>query len=260
MASNPTAPMRSAVLTQHAAIWCVWLVPSRVFAPIPPSSSIVSGLERSLPLGAGGGLASVNPAPREAARSAASSGAYRSAFFAGLPPNTERQCHRPATELCRRGAARPPRLGSSVSTRPRSSRGSDRRTEIMPRLSDTQAVLLTAAAARPDLNLLPVPDIVRLKGAALDRTLRFSALARLHCREVRRRRSYAAVEVGHRSPHHHPGGSRGNRHRGPGSRGGSGCGRADLGAAARRGRTSRTPRRQNGRPARCRRQAKGRDA
>ena len=42
----------------------------------------------------------------------------------------------------------------------------------MPRLSDTQAVLLAAAAARPDLTLLPVPDTIRLKGAALDRTLR----------------------------------------------------------------------------------------
>ena len=42
----------------------------------------------------------------------------------------------------------------------------------MPRLSDTQAVLLTAAASRPDLNLLPVPDTVKLKGAALDRTLK----------------------------------------------------------------------------------------
>ena len=42
----------------------------------------------------------------------------------------------------------------------------------MPRLSDTQAVLLTAAAARPDLTLLPVPDTIRLNGAALDRTVR----------------------------------------------------------------------------------------
>lgn len=41
----------------------------------------------------------------------------------------------------------------------------------MPRLSDTQTVLLAAAAARPDLSLLPVPDTIRLKGAALDRTI-----------------------------------------------------------------------------------------
>ena len=62
--------------------------------------------------------------------------------------------------------------GPSVSTRPRSPRRLDRRTAIMPKLSDTQAVLLTAAAARPDLSLLPVPDTIRLNGAALDRTLK----------------------------------------------------------------------------------------
>ena len=42
----------------------------------------------------------------------------------------------------------------------------------MPRLSDTQAVLLAAAAARGDLSVLPAPETIRLKGAALDRTLR----------------------------------------------------------------------------------------
>ena len=42
----------------------------------------------------------------------------------------------------------------------------------MPRLSDTQAILLSAAAARPDLSLLPVPDAIRLKGGALDRTVK----------------------------------------------------------------------------------------
>ncbi len=42
----------------------------------------------------------------------------------------------------------------------------------MPKLSDTQAIVLSAAAARPDLSLLPVPDTIRLKGAALDRTIR----------------------------------------------------------------------------------------
>jgi len=42
----------------------------------------------------------------------------------------------------------------------------------MPRLSDTQAVLLAAAAARRDFSVLPPPDTIRLKGAALDRTLR----------------------------------------------------------------------------------------
>jgi len=42
----------------------------------------------------------------------------------------------------------------------------------MPKLSDTQAVLLAAAAARRDLSVLPPPDTIRVKGAALDRTLR----------------------------------------------------------------------------------------
>ena len=42
----------------------------------------------------------------------------------------------------------------------------------MPKLSDTQAVLLTTAAARPDLSVLPPPETVRVRGAALDRTLR----------------------------------------------------------------------------------------
>lgn len=42
----------------------------------------------------------------------------------------------------------------------------------MPRLSDTQAVLLTAAAARHDLTVLPPPETIRVTGAALDRTLR----------------------------------------------------------------------------------------
>ena len=42
----------------------------------------------------------------------------------------------------------------------------------MPKLSDTQAVLLAAAAAREDLSVLPPPETIRLKGAALDRTLR----------------------------------------------------------------------------------------
>ena len=42
----------------------------------------------------------------------------------------------------------------------------------MPRLSDTQAVLLAAAAARRECSVLPPPDTIRLKGAALDRTLR----------------------------------------------------------------------------------------
>jgi len=42
----------------------------------------------------------------------------------------------------------------------------------MPKLSDTQAVLLAAAAARGDLSVLPPPATIRLKGSALERTLR----------------------------------------------------------------------------------------
>ena len=41
----------------------------------------------------------------------------------------------------------------------------------MPKLSDTQAVLLAAAAARADLSVLPAPETLKLKGAALERTL-----------------------------------------------------------------------------------------
>ena len=41
----------------------------------------------------------------------------------------------------------------------------------MPKLSNTQVVLLSTAAERPDLSLLPPPDTIRLKGAALDRAL-----------------------------------------------------------------------------------------
>jgi hypothetical protein len=42
----------------------------------------------------------------------------------------------------------------------------------VPKLSDTQAVLLAAAAARADLGVLPVPETLRLKGAALGQTLK----------------------------------------------------------------------------------------
>ena len=42
----------------------------------------------------------------------------------------------------------------------------------MPKLSDTQAVLLATAAARADLSVLPLPAALKLNGAALERTLR----------------------------------------------------------------------------------------
>ena len=53
---------------------------------------------------------------------------------------------------------------------------SDKGTEVMPKLSDSQAVLLATAAARSDLSVLPPPETLTLKGAALERTL--SALIR----------------------------------------------------------------------------------
>ena len=42
----------------------------------------------------------------------------------------------------------------------------------MPNLSNAQAALLAAAAARPDLNVLPASETLRLKGAAHERTLK----------------------------------------------------------------------------------------
>ena len=42
----------------------------------------------------------------------------------------------------------------------------------MPKFSDTQAVLLAAAAARSDLSVLPLPATLKLRGAALERTLK----------------------------------------------------------------------------------------
>ena len=41
----------------------------------------------------------------------------------------------------------------------------------MPKLSDTQTVLLATAAARPDRSILPAPETLKVKGAALERTL-----------------------------------------------------------------------------------------
>ena len=42
----------------------------------------------------------------------------------------------------------------------------------MPKLSDTQAVLLSAAAARSDRSVLPAPATLKLKGAALAQALK----------------------------------------------------------------------------------------
>ena len=56
----------------------------------------------------------------------------------------------------------------------------------MPKLSDTQAVLLAAAAARRDFSVLPPPETIRLKGAALDRTLRALVTRGLIAEEAKR--------------------------------------------------------------------------
>ena len=95
---------------------------------------------------------------------------------------------------------------------------SDKGTEVMPKLSDTQAVLLATAAARSDLSVLPPPETLTLKGAALERTL--SALIRRGliaeaAVERRARKSKWVVEEDDTAqapaPGHHP--RRSRRHR-----------------------------------------------
>jgi len=41
----------------------------------------------------------------------------------------------------------------------------------MTRLSDTQLVILTAAAQREDLSVLPLPETLKLKGGALNKVM-----------------------------------------------------------------------------------------
>src|ERR687898_2846651 len=41
----------------------------------------------------------------------------------------------------------------------------------MTRLSDTQLVILTAAAQRADLSVLPLPETLKLKGGALNKVM-----------------------------------------------------------------------------------------
>jgi hypothetical protein len=41
----------------------------------------------------------------------------------------------------------------------------------MTRLSDTQLVILTAAAQRADLSVLPLPETLKLKGGALTKVM-----------------------------------------------------------------------------------------
>ena len=54
----------------------------------------------------------------------------------------------------------------------------------MPKLSDTQAVLLAAAAERPDLTVLPAPETLSVKGAALERSLQALLRAAFIAQEV----------------------------------------------------------------------------
>ena len=119
----------------------------------------------------------------------------------------------------------------------------------MPKLSDTQAILLAAAAARPDLTVLPPPETIRKRGAALDRT--FQALvahgliaeAAADGRAERPKREQPAVR------HHAAGltaiGVESQPHPSSG-------GRAKSGAADRRGRLPRAARWQARRSARRR--------
>jgi hypothetical protein len=48
---------------------------------------------------------------------------------------------------------------------------SDNGDHPMTRLSDTQLVILSAAAQRPDLSVLPLPDSLTLKGGALNKVM-----------------------------------------------------------------------------------------
>ena len=96
--------------------------------------------------------------------------------FAGLRLAEERECLWPDP---RPGPARPDSVryrafGQWEAAQSRAA--SDKGTEVMPKLSDSQAVLLATAAARSDLSVLPPPETLTLKGAALERTL--SALIR----------------------------------------------------------------------------------
>ena len=74
----------------------------------------------------------------------------------------------------------------------------------MPKLSDTQAVLLAAAAARADLSVLPLPVALKLNGAALERTLRallgrgLIAEAPMTGRDATSTRADAEVDTGER--------------------------------------------------------------
>jgi predicted ArsR family transcriptional regulator len=74
----------------------------------------------------------------------------------------------------------------------------------MPKLTDTQAGLLAAAAARSDLSVLPPPETLGLKGATLERTLKalqgrgLIAAAPVEGRSKRSKWADPAAEMGER--------------------------------------------------------------
>ena len=98
---------------------------------------------------------------------------------------------------------------------------SQRRDDPMTKLSDTQAILLSAAAQRADGNLLPLPG--SLRGGAATKVvaaLLARGLAREEVTDLQTRADAALNTVWRnepdgraRPPAHHPGGARSHRHR-----------------------------------------------
>ena len=140
--------------------------------------------------------------------------------FAGLPLAGERQWWRPATQRRSPPAARRSPLSGLRSVPGRAFRApAGRRKRLMPKLSDNQAVLLAASAARPDLSVLPVPATLKLKGAALERSLR-AMLDRGLIAEAATTEPAAmdGADGEQRTPGHHSGRSRRHRCREPARR------------------------------------------
>ena len=101
------------------------------------------------------------------------------------------------------------------------SRSSQRRDDPMTKLSDTQAILLSAAAQRADGNLLPLPGSLR-GGAAIKVVTALLArdLAREEVTDLQTRADAALNTIWRnepdgraRPPAHHPGRARSHRHR-----------------------------------------------
>ena len=93
--------------------------------------------------------------------------------FAGLPFAERVSGGDRRRNVARRRRPAGPPFGPSVSTGTRIPRARwlKEKTDAEA-LRYTQAVLLAASAARPDLSVLPVPATLKLKGAALERSLR----------------------------------------------------------------------------------------